>query len=391
MLLEDVIGRELCSQTAFCAFFIALRTCVLASSKGTADAETCREQYVDPNLVISGEVKQQLLNGGIDERLATHFAHLFIRDPLVVYAKDVETFNLKETNHFEGIQSTNWQTVRFKPPPSMNSKNIGWRVEFRPMEVQMTDFENAAFATFIVLLSRAILHFDLNFYVPIKKVDENMEKAHVRDGVLHEKFCFRKDPLSSPHVARSMIGNSSHESTPNETISKEVSSDGTSSGQISFDWSSNRGGSSNSSFVDEPAISENSTKYLPSHGKSQEQPWSVEDEYASMSIDEIVNGRCSSSDGFPGLIPLAKRYLDTTNFTSEARAKVDSYLTLIGSRASGASWTSAKWQRKFIRSHSEYKKDSVGGEGGAYDMLSAVKEITESNGKAEVGREMYNF
>ena len=251
------LARALLSDNLLCP---ALRTCVLASSKGTADAETCREEYVDPNLVINGEVKQQLLNGGIDERLATHFAHLFIRDPLVIYAKDVETFNLKETSHFEGIQSTNWQTVRFKPPPSMDSKNIGWRVEFRPMEVQMTDFENAAFAAFIVLLSRAILHFDLDFYVPIKKVDENMEKAHVRDAVLHEKFRFRKDPLSSPHLARSMIGNSSHESMPNETTSEEVSSARTFSGQISFDWSSNRwssnrGSSSNSSFIDEPAIS----------------------------------------------------------------------------------------------------------------------------------------
>ena len=109
-----------------------------------------------------------------------------------------------------------------------------------------------------------------------------------------------------------------------------------------------------------------------------------------MGIDEIVNGQCPSSDSFPSLIPLPKRYLDTTNFTSEARAKVVSYLTLIGSRASGASWTSAKWQREFIHSHSEYK-DSVVGERVAYAMLRAVKEITESNGKAEVGREMYNF
>ena len=38
------------------------------------------------------------------------------------------------------------------------------------MEVQLTDFENAAFAVFIVLLSRAILHFNLNLYVPISKV-----------------------------------------------------------------------------------------------------------------------------------------------------------------------------------------------------------------------------
>ena len=38
------------------------------------------------------------------------------------------------------------------------------------MEVQLTDFENAAFVIFIVLLSRAILAFNLNFYIPISKV-----------------------------------------------------------------------------------------------------------------------------------------------------------------------------------------------------------------------------
>ena len=54
-------------------------------------------------------------------------------------------------NIAQNIQSTNWQTVRFKPPP-VNSK-IGWRVEFRPMEVQLTDFENAAFAVFIEALT----------------------------------------------------------------------------------------------------------------------------------------------------------------------------------------------------------------------------------------------
>lgn len=72
------------------------------------------------------------------------------------------------TDTAQNIQSTNWQTLRFKPPPA--NSPIGWRVEFRPMEVQLTDFENAAFAVFIVLLSRAILHFNLNLYIPISKV-----------------------------------------------------------------------------------------------------------------------------------------------------------------------------------------------------------------------------
>ena len=52
------------------------------------------------------------------------------------------------------------------------------------MEIQITDFENAAFSVFMVLVTRAILSFDLNFYVPIRKVDENMERAHGLDAVL---------------------------------------------------------------------------------------------------------------------------------------------------------------------------------------------------------------
>ena len=72
----------------------------------------------------------------------------------------------------QNIQSTNWQTLRFKPPPA--NSPIGWRVEFRPKEVQLTDFENAAFSVFVVLLSRAILHFNLNLYIPISKVSHNL-------------------------------------------------------------------------------------------------------------------------------------------------------------------------------------------------------------------------
>lgn len=38
------------------------------------------------------------------------------------------------------------------------------------MEVQLTDYENAAHAVFIVLLTRAIMNLGLNFYLPISKV-----------------------------------------------------------------------------------------------------------------------------------------------------------------------------------------------------------------------------
>jgi glutamate--cysteine ligase catalytic subunit len=107
--------------------------------------------------------------------------------------------------------------MRFKPPPP--NSPIGWRVEFRSMEVQLTDFENAAFTVFLVLLTRAILSFNLNLYIPITKVrdprqpasagtvqkrrsyvcwrvggdqvDENLKTAHQRDAARTASFFFR--------------------------------------------------------------------------------------------------------------------------------------------------------------------------------------------------------
>ncbi|PSN53525.1 Glutamate--cysteine ligase [Blattella germanica] len=101
------------------------------------------------------------------------------------------------------IQSTNWQTMRFKPPPP--NSPIGWRVEFRPCEVQITDFENAAIVCFVVLLTRVILSYQLNFLMPISKVDENMKRAQKRDALLKEEFYFRKDITThvSPPAATS--------------------------------------------------------------------------------------------------------------------------------------------------------------------------------------------
>ncbi|KAJ2539244.1 glutamate--cysteine ligase [Coemansia sp. RSA 1933] len=123
--------------------------------------------------------------------MAKHISHLFIRDPLVIFEELLDQDDAVTADHFENIQSTNWQNVRFKPPPP--NSPIGWRVEFRPLEVQLTDFENAAFSVFSILLARALLAFsDINLYIPVTKMDINMERAHSRDAVLKEKFYFRR-------------------------------------------------------------------------------------------------------------------------------------------------------------------------------------------------------
>jgi glutamate--cysteine ligase catalytic subunit len=89
--------------------------------------------------------------------------------------------------------------MRFKPPPLKNNadKSMGWRVEFRPMELQFTDFENSSFCAFVILLTQAIKQFGYNFLMPISKIDANLKRAQHRNACLEEKFYFRRNIDSS--------------------------------------------------------------------------------------------------------------------------------------------------------------------------------------------------
>ena len=158
------------------------------------ESDLHREELNDVPVPVNKNALQRLEAAGIDSRLARHVAHLFVRDPLVVYHEKLEQDNTLDNDHFENIQSTNWNTVRFKPPPSAasNAHAIQWRVEFRSMEVSLTDFENAAFSVFSILLARAITEQQLDLYMPISKIDANMEAAHARDAVTQQRFWFRR-------------------------------------------------------------------------------------------------------------------------------------------------------------------------------------------------------
>ncbi len=107
-----------------------------------------------------------------------------MRDPIPTYdyEHEDEGYDPKLTTaHFENLQSTNWNSMRFKPPPSADSK-IGWRIEFRTMDISLSDFENAALIVLLGLINNVINNFDLDFLMPISKVDENMERAHLKDA-----------------------------------------------------------------------------------------------------------------------------------------------------------------------------------------------------------------
>lgn len=303
-----------------------------------------RPEYNDTNVPYDQDIYDRLREHGLDNMLSKHIAHLFIRDPLVIFSELIEQDDSVSMDHFENIQSTNWQTVRFKPPPA--NSPIGWRVEFRSMEVQITDFENAAFAVFIVLLSRAIMEYQLNLYMPISKVDENMQTAQKRDAVLSEKFYFRKNIFSSSR--RPGSPSSAGSSTPSSDCSC---------------------GSNGYAKKKEKKM----RNCFPAPLKPVDREVTpVEEEYELMTIKEIMTGK---DDDFPGLIGLVRTYLETLDLDAETSEQIDKYLDLIHRRATGELSTLATWMRGFVRSHPAYKFDSVISQEINFDLMVAVDEI----------------
>lgn len=114
------------------------------------------------------------------------------RDILIVHEKFPHMSD-EEYTLFEMLNGTNWNSVRLKIPID---DEIGWRVEFRTMEVQLTPDENAAYSLIIHLITR-IFHesMDLNLYIPIAKLRENFRRAHQKDALRKEKFFFRTNVL----------------------------------------------------------------------------------------------------------------------------------------------------------------------------------------------------
>lgn len=322
------------------------------------------ESYNDIYSPINGELYHRLLDSKLfDPLLARHFAHLFIRDPLVLFSERINQNNLLENDHFENIQSTNWQTLRFKPPalydPATSQEELlkkpGWRVEFRPMEIQLTDFENAAYSVFIILISKAILAFKPDFYVPILKIEENMKTAHKVDSAINEKFWF-KNFYKWRVQATELIG---------YNLSW-------------FDRFLNEGN-------DELGVDE---VYINGYTENNRDNLCYCEENSNeckYTLNEIFNG----TEQYPGLLQLTIKYVAThllpdtsKHHCSDAKLaskmlKLRSYLYLISQRAAGNIPTVAHWLRKKVFDSPLYKQDSKVSEQLAYELIKDCFSVTD--------------
>jgi len=267
--------------------------CFLSTPEGK------HSHFSDKHVELNQEALQALLSAGIDPQLARHVAHLFARDPLVVYKESLQfTDTENSVEFFENLNSTNWNSMRLKVPPP--GSPIGWRVEFRPMEVQLSDFENAAYSIFVILLAKALTAQRPTLYMPISSVDDNMERAKQTNAATQGSFHWRRS----------------------------IFAEGCSSAQPRPTWAP---GDSAPSLQDDTLV--------------------------EMSMDEIING--SQLHGTPGLLQLVEDFLDSSGCEAAVRAQLQPYLSLISDRAAGKLQTAAAWQRDLVRSHPEYKADSV--------------------------------
>ncbi len=72
-------------------------------------------------------------------------------------------------------------------------------------------------------------------------------------------------------------------------------------------------------------------------------------------------------------------YLDLIQCDAASRACVDRYLHFISLRASGALLTNAAWIRQFVKSHPDYKRDSVVSDSVNADLLATAWQVAKGS------------
>lgn len=353
----------------------------LSDAAYNGDDAYFRSDYNDIYLPINAKAYNMLLDTGVfDPEMAKHFAHLFIRDPLVIFLERIHQDNTLENDHFENLQSTNWQTLRFKPPalypkdttPEELKKQPGWRVEFRPMEIQLTDFENAAYLVFITLLAKAIIKFNPNFYIPISKIDKNMATAHKVDSVLNDKFWFRTPELWN-------INNDEFAGYDLTWFDRFVN--------VGNDILSPDNVYINGYYEDPVKSFSRSNSVLSCFARDGARTCPASIEVSKLTLNEIFNG----NDSFPGLIKMVVKLIATDLITdqlvgtdSHCKSKdlakdlltLQAYLRLISDRAAGKIPTIAHWLRNKVVSSPHYNQDSKVGEKLNYDLIKSAVLIT---------------
>ena len=266
---------------------------------------------------INKDYYNKLIQNGISPKLSEHFCNLLVRDPLVIFSEKINIDDKNDMSHFENINSTNWNALRFKLPRSSDGDTC-FKIEIRTLDLQISPYENTSMICMILLTYALILcSNEINFIIPISKVDENFKRAYKKDAINKEKFwwridCFKDEKLLEINCTNCVRFRKEFKRDENLTYEKD----------------------------------QNNIKEL--------------------TINEIFNG-CEKYN-YPGLIVYYKKIM---NFMFKTN-KMNNYVDFIEKRAKGEIWTDAKYIRNFVLNHKKYNKDSIVTEEINYDLIKHI-------------------
>jgi len=170
------------------------------------------------------------------------------------------------------------------------------------MDIQLTDFENTSLIVMLSMLVNIINHFNLDFIIPIKYADVNMERAHKRNGVLNEKFWFNKNFVQSSDYTQSNLHKSDFLSSKQEAKDR------------------------------------------------------VEPEYEEFYIHEILAGKKGTD--FKGIVPIMQDFMKLQKYSDNNMKHITHFTDFLIARANGNVPTGAKFIRDFVNQAPSYKKNS---------------------------------
>lgn len=139
---------------------------------------------------INQDFYNSMLQEGVPARLAYHVANILVHTPHFAFDENLG-YNPETSELFCMFVKKDWPAVRFRPPMGLKDET-GWRIEFRPIEAQLSEFENFAAVTLMNYVIKILTEYDVNLSLPISLNDINMERAHEANAVTEQKFWFRK-------------------------------------------------------------------------------------------------------------------------------------------------------------------------------------------------------
>jgi glutamate--cysteine ligase catalytic subunit len=236
-----------------------------------------------------------------------------VRDPLVIFDKKINITDEQDMSHFETINSSNWNSLRFKLPRPADH-DFSYKIEVRTCDLQITPYENITMIHLVMILYHIIIKNLYNFVIPITKVDENFEKAYKIDGINTEKFwwrvnCFDKNSINN---LNSTDTNFNYEEDAKKNIKL-------------------------------------------------------------LSINEIFNG-CKEYN-YPGILNVIRKDILNDVTDKNKQNELIKFVDFFERKTKGELWTDAKYIRKFVSDHPKYNKDSIITEEINYDLITHLLDI----------------